>query len=191
MTTTDESRDVPGAGRAQAHLRRMHHIAYVVKDQERTRRFYEDVVGLPLLATWAEIGEISAFPGRKVEFCHTFFGLGDGAALAFFAFADNDVYEAIRLNPRNGFTHAAIAVSREAQQQVRTRLEGAGYPTRFIDHGYCQSLYVDDPDQMVLEFTADPDDASEIAAWQAETAHTTLSRWVGGDRTTNNELRHR
>ena len=27
---------------------RMHHVAYVVKDQEVTRRFYEDVVGLPL-----------------------------------------------------------------------------------------------------------------------------------------------
>jgi glyoxylase I family protein len=191
VTTREEDRPLPSSGSTDAHLRRMHHLAYVVKDQERTRHFYEDVVGLPLLAAWAEVGEISPFPGRKVEFCHTFFGLGDGAALAFFAFADDDVYEAVKLNPRNGFTHAAIAVSREAQQQVKARLEAAGHPTRYIDHGYCQSLYVDDPDQMVLEFTADPDDASEIAAWQAETAHVTLSRWVGGDRTTNNDLRHR
>ena len=191
MAKLEEDRPLPSAGSTHTQLRRMHHIAYVVKDQERTRRFYEDVVGLPLLAAWAEIGEISAFPGRKVEFCHTFFGLGDGAALAFFAFADDDVYEAIKLTPRNGFTHAAIAVSREAQQQVKARLEAAGHSTRCIDHGYCHSLYVDDPDQMVLEFTADPDDASETAAWQSETAHATLSRWVGGDRSTNNELRHR
>ena len=33
---------------------RLHHHAFVVKDQEATRRFYEEVVGLPLVATWCE-----------------------------------------------------------------------------------------------------------------------------------------
>ena len=32
-----------------------HHIAYLVKDQEATRHFYEDVIGLPLVA-WAMLG---------------------------------------------------------------------------------------------------------------------------------------
>ena len=27
---------------------RLHHTAYVTKDQEKTRQFYEDVIGLPL-----------------------------------------------------------------------------------------------------------------------------------------------
>lgn len=191
MTNDAVDHRMVAAGSTQAYLRRMHHSAYVVRDQERTRHFYEDVVGLPLIAAWAEVGEILAFPGRKVEFCHTFFGLADGAALAFFAFADDDVYQAIRLQPRNGFTHAAIAINRDAQPQMRGRLETAGYTTRFIDHGYCQSLYVDDPDQMVLEFTSDPDNAAEIGAWQANTAHQALSRWMAGDRTPNNDLRHR
>jgi catechol 2,3-dioxygenase-like lactoylglutathione lyase family enzyme len=169
----------------------MHHIAYVVKDQEATRHFYEDLVGLPLLATWAEVGEFPAFPGRTVEYCHTFFGLGDGAALAFFAFADDDVYEAVRLKPRSGFIHPAVAVSREAQAQMKERLETAGCSLRFIDHGYCQSLYAEDPDRMVVEFTSEPDNAAEINAWQAETAHDTLARWLAGDRTPNNDLHHR
>jgi catechol 2,3-dioxygenase-like lactoylglutathione lyase family enzyme len=172
------------------HLQRMHHIAFVVKNQEQTRHFYEDVVGLPLIATWAEVGEISAFPGRKVEYCHTFFGLGDGAALAFFAFADDDVYDAMRLKDRNGFTHPAIAVTPQVQQQMRSRLDQSGYSPRFIDHGYCQSLYVDDPDGMVLEFTCDPVGAPDLMAWQVDTAHPTLARWVAGDRTPNNDLRH-
>jgi glyoxylase I family protein len=30
---------------------RLHHHAFVTTDQEATRRFYEDVVGLPLVAT--------------------------------------------------------------------------------------------------------------------------------------------
>ena len=33
---------------------RLHHTAYVTKDLERTRAFYEDLIGLPLLATWCE-----------------------------------------------------------------------------------------------------------------------------------------
>ena len=33
---------------------RLHHHAYVVKDQEANRRFFEDVLGIPLVATWCE-----------------------------------------------------------------------------------------------------------------------------------------
>jgi glyoxylase I family protein len=180
-----------GSGSAPVHPARMHHVAYVVKDQEVTRHFYEDVVGLPLIATWAEVNEFRAFPGRQVEYCHTFFGLADGSALAFFAFADDDAYEAISAKIRNGFTHPALAVSRGEQEQIRERLEAAGAAPYVIDHGYCRSLYVNDPDGVVLEFTSDPDDADEIWAWQATTAHETLARWLGGDRTPNNDLRSR
>ena len=31
---------------------RLHHNAYVAKNLELTRRFYEDMMGMPLLATW-------------------------------------------------------------------------------------------------------------------------------------------
>ena len=30
---------------------RLHHYAYPTKDQEATRAFYEDMIGLPLVAT--------------------------------------------------------------------------------------------------------------------------------------------
>jgi glyoxylase I family protein len=33
---------------------RLHHTAYVSKNLEETRKFYEDVIGLPLMATWCE-----------------------------------------------------------------------------------------------------------------------------------------
>jgi glyoxylase I family protein len=166
---------------------RMHHIAYVVKDQEATRHFYEDVLGLPLIATWAEVGPFKAYPGRQIEFCHTFFGLPDGSALSFFAFADDEVYDTLR--NRNGLAHVALAVTTEAQREMRSRLEAGGYEPRYIDHGYVQSLYVDDPDDLVVEFTAEPANARATAEWQGSTARATLSRWLGGDRIPNNELR--
>ena len=65
---------------------RLHHHAYAVKDQEVNRHFIEDILGIPLVATWCER---VFFPdvGREVEFCHTFFEVKDGGALAFFQYA--------------------------------------------------------------------------------------------------------
>jgi catechol 2,3-dioxygenase-like lactoylglutathione lyase family enzyme len=174
----------------QEHLARAHHVANVAKDPGKTRAFYEDVIGLPLVATWTETNTFSELPDREVEYCHVFFALGDGSALAFFAFADDDVYEA--LAPRtSGFVHSAIAVTREVQDQMRERLEAAGSPSFSIEHGYCTSLYAKDPDGHTLEFTCEPQNAMEIATWQQETAHDTLARWLAGDRTPNNDLHHR
>ncbi len=33
---------------------RLHHNAFVVKDHEVNRRFFEDLLGIPLVATWCE-----------------------------------------------------------------------------------------------------------------------------------------
>ena len=71
---------------------RLHHNAFVVKDHEVNRRFFEDLLGIPLVATWCE-KNFSAELQREVEFCHTFFAMADGGALAFFQFADPELYE--------------------------------------------------------------------------------------------------
>ena len=64
---------------------RLHHHAYVTGDQEATRHFYEDILGIPLVALWIENEE---FQGTPVVFSHAFYELADGSALAFFNFAD-------------------------------------------------------------------------------------------------------
>jgi catechol 2,3-dioxygenase-like lactoylglutathione lyase family enzyme len=51
---------------------RLHHHAFVVRDQEATRRFYEDVVGLPLVTTWCEEEDFGDGP---TAYCHTFYQL--------------------------------------------------------------------------------------------------------------------
>src|SRR5262245_50727308 len=48
---------------------RLHHTAYVAKDLEKTRAFYEDVIGLPLMATWCESDELF---GEIRTYCHCF-----------------------------------------------------------------------------------------------------------------------
>jgi hypothetical protein len=66
---------------------RLHHHAYVVADQEVNRQFFEELLGLPLVATWCETHQ-SPWVGREVAMCHTFYAMADGGALAFFSFAD-------------------------------------------------------------------------------------------------------
>ena len=60
---------------------RLHHTAYVTKDMEATRHFYEDVLGFPLVATWCEKDILF---GKERTYIHCFFGIADGSAQAFF-----------------------------------------------------------------------------------------------------------
>jgi len=168
---------------------RLHHNAYVCADQEKTRHFYEDIVGLPLVAAWVEQTQVPDFPGRTISFMHTFFGIGDGGALAFFAFADPDVAAKFKAKQQPFYVHLALAVSEATQDEIKRRLEAEGISVRERDHGYCKSIYASDPDGLVVEFTSDPANAGEIDAWQRATAHETLKRWQAGDRTVNNTIR--
>ncbi len=168
---------------------RLHHNAYVCADQERTRHFYEDIVGLPLLATWIEEAEFPEFPGRALKYSHTFYGIGDGGALAFFNFADPEAAALFQAKKQSLFVHIALAVTEAGQNEIRRRVDAAALPVREIDHGYCKSIYVQDPDGLLVEFTSDPPDAGEIAARQRATAHETLRRWMAGDHRANNDIR--
>ncbi|MGH7747492.1 MAG: VOC family protein, partial [Candidatus Dormibacteria bacterium] len=120
---------------------RLHHNAFVTTDQEATRRFYEDIVGLPLVATWTEVEHLMG--GEEQEFCHTFYGLGDGGSLAFFQFANRRFSEKFAAPPPPSlFRHIALLITTEGQGAIRDRAEAAGFETMTADHGYCKSLYI-------------------------------------------------
>jgi catechol 2,3-dioxygenase-like lactoylglutathione lyase family enzyme len=166
---------------------RLHHNAYVVRDQRATRRFYEDVIGLPMAACWTERDEV--FGGMRV-YCHTFFQLADGGALAFFQFEDPADYE--RFGPQSRptpFIHIALKTTAETQAAIAKRLKQAGCEHFVIDPGYCSSLYATDPDGLNLEFTVDDPRAEQINAERLRTRDADLERWLGGDHSSNNNWR--
>ncbi len=172
---------------------RLHHNAYVVRDHETNRRFFEDLLGIPLVATWCE-KNYSAEIGREVEFCHAFFGMADGGALAFFQFADPELYEMTQAEKPakiGRYDHIAFKAEPETYEELKQRLDAAGEKYRESNHGYCKSIYIQSPDGLIVEFTQDPDDVAEIDAIRRADAHSELTRWLSGDRRTNNELRGR
>ena len=169
---------------------RLHHTAHVTRDLETTRLFYEDLLGFPLIATWCESDELF---GAMRTYCHCFFGIGDGGALAFFQFEKPEDQELFGPKmPSTPFHHIALKCDADTQNQVKERLAAAGYrePDSFaLEHGYCTSLYVTDPNGMIVELTVDAPNADRIAADRRSDAHSELRRWLAGDHTSNNSYR--
>jgi glyoxylase I family protein len=186
MTTTEHSSTTPPLAQ------RLHHNAFVTKDQGATRAFYEDILGFPLVATWAESDELF---GAVRTYCHTFFGLADGSALAFFQFADERDQALFGPEmPPSPFVHVALNVDAATQAAVASRLATAGYrapETYVLEHGYCRSLYVKDPNGMIVELTCDAPEALGVDVVQArrDSAHRTLAEWLAGNHTPTNTYR--
>ncbi len=171
---------------------KLHHNAHVTTDMEAVRRFYEEIIGFPLVATWAEQTDLF---GKVRTYMHCFFDIGNGESLAFFQFADED--DAKEFGPElplSGFRHLAMKVDQETQDGIRDRLAAAGVTepqTYILNHGYCYSLYVFDPSNLLIEFTVDHEDMDAINAERKEKAHEELARWLAGDHTPNNTQFHR
>ena len=168
---------------------RLHHTAYVTADMEATRRFYEDLAGFPLVSTWCEQEELF---GTVRTYCHCFFGLADGSALAFFQFADpQDQARFGPALPASPFRHIAVSVDDAMQEAIRARLERSEYAESVyaLEHGYCHSIYATDPNGMIVEFTVDAPDAAEITAQNSAMARAELRRWMDGDHAPNNHFR--
>ena len=165
---------------------RLHHHSYTTDDHERNRQFYEDVIGLPLTAMYVEREKIE---GEWIELGHAFYGMADGSTLAFFNFAEPAKQAAWRAKDQSLFVHISFLVDEQTQVEIESRLNAAGYATFILGHGFCTSLYIRDPNGLMLEFTVDHEDAAAIAAEMAATAHDDMRRWMNGDKTPNNRWR--
>jgi len=169
---------------------RLHHNAYVVKDLETTRQFYEDLLGFRHTATWCEKTDLF---GKERVYCHCFFSIADDSSLAFFQFADDaDQAEFGPELPLSGFRHIALKVEQDQQDAIIKKVKESDYPADkyyFLEHGYCRSLYAVDPDGMIVEFTADHAEVEQINAQRRADAHAELKRWLAGDHRSNNMFR--
>lgn len=155
----------------------LHHFAWRCRDAEETRKFYEDVLGMPLV----HVIQKDRVPSTG-EFCpyvHIFFRMRDGSHIAFFDLGDN-VAALPSPNTPAWVNHIALRVaSQDDLVAMKTRLEQHGVEVLGItDHdGYIESVYFFDPNGFRLELTVEVAPQEVINNYAAE-AHEMLHVWT-------------
>ena len=132
-----------------------HHVAFACQDIEETTRFYDDLLGFPLIHT-----EIQ---GEEAHFMrHIFFDLGDGSSLAFFDLHDVGEPKEMKTDISTGLglplwvNHLAFKADPARIAEVKTTMEEAGVPVEMdLDHDWCHSVYFKDPNGILIEFCED------------------------------------
>jgi glyoxylase I family protein len=130
------------ADRRPTTVQGVHHLALICKDVEETIRFYQEVLGFPLV----ELVENRDYRGSS----HFFFDIGHGNLLGFFDFPGHDhpdFSETI-----GAVQHLALSTSPEEFEKAKTRLDAAGVDYLGPDRGVENSLYIRDPNGVGLEF---------------------------------------
>jgi len=133
---------VEPAARTPPRAGGVHHIALMCADVERTIRFYQGLLGFPLV----EIFENRDYKGST----HLFFDIGHDNSLAFFDFPGLDLGPYAEV--LGGLHHIAISVDPAAWAAARAKLDAAGVPSH-IDSEI--SMYFSDPDGVRLELIAE------------------------------------
>lgn len=141
--------------------KRVHHVAYATRDPEATYEFYSGKLGMPLLRTENH---------RQGDgyFRHFFFDMGQGECLAFFAVSDVGEEPGFRteISLGNGLpvwvNHLAFALdTMDELELMKKRLQNRGVERmQLIDHGWATSLYLMDPNGIMVEFCVTTDAAA-------------------------------
>ncbi len=157
-------------------IQKLNHFAYRCKDAEETRRFYEDILGLPLFHIVREDHVPST--GEYNPFCHLFFRMNDGSCVAFFDLGD-DIAPEPSPNTPAWVNHLALEVAtQEELVTFKKKLEAAGIPVLGVtDHHTMNSIYFFDPNGLRVELACWQVDEDYMAK-EAKVAHQRLNEWT-------------
>jgi len=115
------------------------HVAIGVSDVERSREFYERVLGFERLCPEWDVPVVMGV---------------DGTGVAIF---DRELHPSTTPDdadpPALRILHIAFRVDRPGFEEARQALAGEGMEARFSDHGISHSLYIRDPDGHQVELT--------------------------------------
>ena len=140
--------------------KRLHHVAYATRDHEATHAFYSEKLGMPLVHTENH---------RQGDgyFRHFFFDMGGGEHLAFFQIEDvgedEDYKTAVSLGAGLPIWVNHLAFRLDSEEELRAmvkQLHDRGIDQlQEVDHGWCRSIYLVDPNGIMVEFcvTTDPE----------------------------------
>lgn len=157
-------------------IKGLHHFAYRCRDAAETRRFYEDLLGLPLKCVVQEDHVPST--GEFSPYVHLFFEMADGSYVAFFDLGDGKAAAPDPETPR-WVNHLALEVAGESElAAAKERLAANGVDVLGVtDHGFVKSIYFFDPNGIRLELTCRTESAEEMSR-RAAAAPAKLEAWT-------------
>jgi len=129
-----------------------HHLAFATRSLDETHAFYTGVMGFRLVKAVAN----ETPDGGWAK--HVFYDTGQGELLAFWDLHDETIPE---FNPAISeglglpawVNHVAFAAASLDDLEARKqRLLDHGQVVAEIDHGWCRSIYVTDPNRILVEF---------------------------------------
>jgi catechol 2,3-dioxygenase-like lactoylglutathione lyase family enzyme len=157
-------------------IRKLNHFAWRCRDAEETRRFYEDLLGLPL----AHVIKADRVPstGEYCPYVHIFFRMGDGSYIAFFDLGDGKATVPDPATPA-WVNHIALEVDSRGELLARkARLEAHGIEVIGVtDHGFVNSIYFFDPNGFRVELTCWMVGADHMQEEERQ-AHARLAEWT-------------
>ena len=148
-----------------------HHLAIASRDIKATHEFYSGPMGFELV-------KVAVGPAGENGYAkHLFYDTGNGELMAFWDLHDPDLGEdwspaiATGLGLPVWTNHIAFhAEDLDDLARCRDRWLSHGVDVMEIDHGWCVSIYAEDPNGIMVEFCtttqdfADPEEALRILA---------------------------
>ena len=129
-----------------------HHLAFATNDLDATHRFYTEAMGFELVKM-----VVGATPeGGWAK--HVFYDTGNGEMIAFWEIHDDKLGAFPTDHNRSiglpaWVNHFAFnAPTLDALRERREVWQKLGHTVLHIDHGWCQSIYLTDPNGITVEF---------------------------------------
>jgi glyoxylase I family protein len=119
------------------------HLALICSDLDATIHFYTEMLGMRLMRIVQNRDEPTS--------THIFFDMGGGNLLAFFDFPEKDTSQTIR--GIGSMHHVALKATRDSFQKTLATLEAKGIQYSLHGSREAGSVYLRDPDDILLEIT--------------------------------------
>jgi catechol 2,3-dioxygenase-like lactoylglutathione lyase family enzyme len=119
------------------------HLALICSDLEATVRFYTEVLGMRLAKVMTNRDEPTS--------THIFLDMGGGNQLAFFDFPEKGPAKTVR--GVGSMHHVALKAQPAQLQTILTTLQEKGIPHSLHGSAESGSVYVRDPDDILVEVT--------------------------------------
>jgi catechol 2,3-dioxygenase-like lactoylglutathione lyase family enzyme len=127
----------------------INHLALATRDMDTTIRFWRDLLGMRLVAGLG-----------SANYRHYFFEISPTDMIAFFEWPEVTSIpvkdHGVPVKGPLAFDHVAMGVENDDDLwELKDRLEAAGFwVSEVMDHGFIQSIYTFDPNNIAIEFSA-------------------------------------